>query len=106
MCWCAHQDCLTLLRWVQGEHPAQAAPPSLPWKMLTNQQTELFNEDISNPLINFSRNAQITPVQRWSLLQHSLHANTFDRPVFGATNRFSMITLLCGLSSAKPGTLK
>lgn len=74
MCWCAHRDCLTLLRQVQSKGPAQAGPPALPWKMLTNEPTELFNEDISNSLTNFSRNAQIMSVQHWSLLEHSLHA--------------------------------
>lgn len=33
------------------------------------QQTELFNEDISNSLIKVSRNAQIMSVQCWSLPQ-------------------------------------
>lgn len=39
-----------------------------------NQRSKLFNDDISNSLINFSRNAQIMSVQHWSLLEHGLHA--------------------------------
>lgn len=38
------------------------------------QRTELFDEDISNSLINFSRNAQIMSVQCWFLPQPSQHA--------------------------------
>lgn len=66
--------------------PSSGSTASPPPQNAENRQTELFNEDFSNSLINFSRNAQIMSVQRWSLLEHGLACQTFKRPVFGAAN--------------------